>query len=157
MRLASVRRLMGRSSPAASSTEATWSTPASPSAPAFGLPNLRDLDFAKAAVLVTLFDRLDSACAGERPLTAEERAGLDDVPDDRLGVARTVSIEIVKTALSTGMWPGHTQYGRTEGPRTKSGTLASPGGSLALTDWQRQLLGLPINPAPRWNFPVGDY
>lgn len=53
-------------------------TPASPSAPAFGLPNLRDLDFAKAAVLVTLFDRLDSACAGERPLTAEERAGLDD-------------------------------------------------------------------------------
>lgn len=52
--------------------------PAGPSASGPGLPNLRDPDFAKAAVLVTLFDRLDGACARERPLTANERAGLDD-------------------------------------------------------------------------------
>lgn len=113
----------------------------------------RTLTAAESEAAASHFDTVASLIRTE----FRERAGLADVPDDRLGVARTVSIEIVKTALSTGMWPGHTQYGRTEGPRIKSGTLASPGGSLALTDWQRQLLGLPINPAPRWNFPVGDY
>lgn len=86
-----------------------------------------------------------------------DRLGLDDVPADRLDAAKSVSIEVVKTAIATGMWPGHTQYGRAEGPRNKSGTLSAPGGALMLTDWQRTQLGLPVNALPRWNFPVGDY
>lgn len=124
------------------------------------------------------FATVDELVAAWRPLTAAERAaagsqldsvaaliradfqsrlGLDDVPDDRLDAAKAVSIEIVKTALTTGQWSGHTAYGRTVGARSKSGTLSAPGGSLMLTDWQRQLLGLPVNPAPQWNFPEGDY
>jgi hypothetical protein len=124
------------------------------------------------------FADVDELAAAWRPLTTAERVaagsnldavaalirrefsdrlGLDDVPADRMDVAKSVSIEIVKTAIATGMWPGHTQYGRTEGPRSKSGTLAAPGGTLALTDWQRQQLGLPVNPAPRYNFPRNDW
>ncbi|WP_019204579.1 Gp19/Gp15/Gp42 family protein [Tsukamurella sp. 1534] len=124
------------------------------------------------------FATVDELAAAWRPLTTAERVaaeshldsvaaliraqfstrlGLDDVPEDRLAAAKAVSIEIVKTAIATGMWPGHTQYGRTLGARSKSGTLAVPGGTLALTEWQQQLLGLPVNPAPQWNFPEGDY
>lgn len=124
------------------------------------------------------FATVDELVAFWRPLTAAERVaagsyldlvaahlraqfkdrlGLDAVPADRLDAAKTISMEIVKTALATGQWPGHTAYGRTVGARSKSGTLEAPGGSLMLTDWQRQLLGLPVNPAPQWNFPEGDY
>ncbi|AXC38090.1 head-to-tail connector complex protein [Gordonia phage Mulch] len=86
-----------------------------------------------------------------------ERLDLDDVPAGKLGAAKTVSVDVVKTALETGNWPGHLSYGRNEGPRGKSGTLAVAGGSLELLDWHRRLLGLPVNVAPRWNFPRGDY
>jgi hypothetical protein len=85
------------------------------------------------------------------------RLALNDVPPDRVSIAKEVSIEIVKTAIATGMWPGHTQYGRTEGHRVKSGILAAPGGTLALTDYQRRQLGLPVHPAPVSNFPRGDW
>lgn len=87
----------------------------------------------------------------------KERLGLDEIPVDRLDTAKSVSIEIVKVAIDTGKWPGHIEYGRTEGPRSKTGTLAAPGGTLALNDWQREQLGVPVNAAPAWNFPVGDY
>lgn len=87
--------------------------------------------------------------------------GLSDVPDDKLPAAKTVSIEIVKTALSTGRWPGHISYSitRTEGPRSKAdaGTFAKPGGSLELSDWHRSLLGLPVGAQPVWSFPKDDY
>ena len=87
--------------------------------------------------------------------------GLGDVPDDKVAAAKTVSIEIVKTALSTGRWPGHISYSttRTEGPRSKAdaGTFAKPGGSLELSDWHRTLLGLPVGAQPVWSFPTGDY
>lgn len=120
----------------------------------------------------------DELAAEWRPLTTAERAaatshldtvaalirsafadhlGLSEVPADKLTAARSVSIDIVKTALATGMWPGHTSYSRTEGPRSKSGTLASPGGSLTLSEWHRDLLGLPVRPAPAWCFPRDDY
>ena len=87
----------------------------------------------------------------------QDRLGLSDVPPDRTTVAKEVSIEIVKVAIATGMWPGHTQYGRAEGPRNKSGLLAVPGGTLALTDYQRHLLGLPVQPVPVYNFPRNDW
>ncbi|MCA4997181.1 hypothetical protein HWD35_20880 [Tsukamurella tyrosinosolvens] len=87
----------------------------------------------------------------------KDKLGLNDVPADRLDAAKQVSIDVVKTALATAFVAGHTQYGRAEGPRSKSGTLAAPGGTLALTDWHREQLGLPVNPAPAWHFPVGDY
>lgn len=83
--------------------------------------------------------------------------GTRDVPADRLPAAKTVSLDIAKTALTTSIWAGHLVYGRTEGPRAKSGTLAAAGGSLTLLPWHRELLGLPVNPEPRYNFPVGDY
>ncbi len=117
----------------------------------------RTLTTAEGAAAESHLDSVAALIRGE----FTDRLGLDDVPADKLPAAKTVSIEIVKTALLTGRWPGHTSYniGRTEGPRAKtdSGTLASPGGSLELSDWQRTLLGLPVNPAPRWSFPKGDY
>ena len=99
------------------------------------------LDTVAALILAEFKDRLD----------------LDEVPQDRQAAAKSVSIDVVKTALATAFVPGHTVYGRTEGPRAKSGTLAAPGGTLTLTDWHREQLGLPVNPAPAWHFPVGDY
>lgn len=59
--------------------------------------------------------------------------------------ARTVSIEMVRAAIETGAYVGHVSYTRTEGPRTKSGTLINPGGLLVFTDWHREQLGLPIH------------
>ena len=124
------------------------------------------------------FATADDVAAAWRPLTAAEsvaagyqlstvaalirgeflnRLGLQDVPPDRLDIAKGVSIDIVKVAIATGMWPGHTQYGRAEGPRNKSGLLAAPGGTLALTDYQRRALGLPVHPTPVGNFPRNDY
>lgn len=127
---------------------------------------------------MTAFATVADVAAAWRPLTAAEqvatasqldsvaalirgeflaRLALDDVPPDRVGIAKEVSIEIVKVAIATGLWPGHTQYGRTEGHRVKSGLLAVPGGTLALTDYQRRQLGLPVHPVPVSNFPRDDW
>ena len=109
-----------------------------------------------AAEQVDAQSKLDSVAAIIRG-EFQARLGLDDVPDNQLASAKEVSIEIVKTAISTGIYPGHTQYGRTEGHRVKSGTLAAPGGTLALTDAHRRQLGLPVQPSPKYNFPRGDW
>lgn len=99
---------------------------------------------------------LDTAAALIRA-EFKDKLGLDDVPEDRLSAAKSVSLDVVKTALSTSAYAGHLVYARTEGPRAKSGTFAAPGGTLTLTDWHREQLGLPVNPAPSWHFPIGDY
>ncbi|MGW8936178.1 Gp19/Gp15/Gp42 family protein [Gordonia terrae] len=57
--------------------------------------------------------------------------------------ARTVSIEMVKTAIQTGAYVGHISYGRIEGQRQKSGRLINPGGALVFTDYHREQLGIP--------------
>lgn len=59
--------------------------------------------------------------------------------------AETVSIDLVKTAMMTAAYQGHTSYSRGEGARTKGGTLANPGGALTFTDWHREQLGIPIH------------
>ncbi|WP_336793010.1 hypothetical protein [Gordonia malaquae] len=84
---------------------------------------------------------LDSAGVAIREAYREAR-GVDI--DDAHPAAVTVSFDMVRTAISTGAYAGHTAYSRTEGPRAKGGTLIAPGGSLELTDWHRKQLGLPI-------------
>ncbi|AZF93585.1 hypothetical protein SEA_EYES_8 [Gordonia phage Eyes] len=74
-----------------------------------------------------------------------------DISDDS-PAARTVSIEMVRTAIQTGAYIGHIQYARIEGQRQKSGTLVNPGGALVLTDYQRTQLGLPISAGPSYRF-----
>lgn len=101
-----------------------------------------------------------------RPLTSAER----DIAEQLLGAAarwirrnkpgiapddpdaRTVSIDVVSTAIATRAYVGHVSYTRTVGPRTKSGTLADPGGALTFSDWHRELLGISIHPQPRYHF-----
>lgn len=65
--------------------------------------------------------------------------------DAASSAARTVSIEMVRTAIETGAYVGHLTYSRTEGPRAKAGTLLNPGGLLVFTDWHREQLGLPVH------------
>lgn len=83
-----------------------------------------------------------------------------DIAIDHPG-AISVSIDVVKAALRTDVYAGHTSYSRsrTEGPRAKadSGTLSAPGGALAFTDWHKAQLGIPTRPQPKFNFPRGDY
>jgi hypothetical protein len=98
-------------------------------------------------------DRVAALIRGE----FRDRLGLEDVPDDRVPAAKAVSIDVVKTALATAFVSGHISYGRTEGPRSKSGTLAVPGGSIALSDWHRVQLGLPRGGRARGHFPIGNY
>lgn len=62
--------------------------------------------------------------------------------------AIAVSISVVKSAMSTEAYAGHVSYQRVEGPRSKTGTLATPGGSLVISDWHWQQLGLPTSAMP---------
>lgn len=98
---------------------------------------------------------LDAAAALIRD--AYKAAHGTELPADREEAAAAVSLDMVKTAIATGAYVGHLAYGRTEGPRSKSGTLAAAGGSLALLAWHRELLGLPVTPEPRYYFPRNDY
>lgn len=76
----------------------------------------------------------------------------DDNPN-----AILVSTSVVQTAISTGAYVGHISYSRTEGPRSKSGTLANPGGALVFSDWHKTLLGFPVNTQPSWRFDTNGY
>lgn len=80
----------------------------------------------------------------------------EPIADDHPG-AVSVSIDVVKTAMETGKYAGHTSYSRTEGPRARAGTLSAPGGSLAFTDWHKELLGISTRVMPVGNFPRDDY
>lgn len=84
-------------------------------------------------------------------------AGYPEFPVDREDAARVVTLDVVKVHFTTGPYAGHSTYTRVEGPRTKAGTFAGAAGRVDLTDWHRQLLGLPIHAMPRGNFPRGDY
>lgn len=64
------------------------------------------------------------------------------IADDDPG-AIAASVSMVRAAISTAAYAGHTSYARTDGPRTKSGVLQVPGGQLELTDYQREQLGIP--------------
>lgn len=77
----------------------------------------------------------------------ENVPGTVDVP-----TAKIVSIDVVGTAMSTRAYAGHLSYTRTNGPRTKAGTLVNPGGALVFSDWHKELLGIPINPQPTYYF-----
>lgn len=103
---------------------------------------------------------------GLPPLTSAER----DIAEQLLGAAarwirsqkpdiadgdpdaKVVCIEVVRTAMSTRAYAGHTSYSRTTGPRAKAGTLADPGGALVFSDWHKELLGISINPQPSYYF-----
>ena len=76
--------------------------------------------------------------------------GLAIADDDPTAIA--ISIDVVKTAMSTSAYLGHLSYQRVEGPRSKTGTLANPGGSLVITDWHWLQLGLPSTAMPEAYF-----
>ncbi|MFC0314489.1 hypothetical protein ACFQNE_02035 [Gordonia phosphorivorans] len=76
----------------------------------------------------------------EEWLEAKGSAIADDEP-----AAITASVSMVRAAISTAPYAGHTSYARADGPRSKSGTLLVPGGELELTDFQREQLGIPTS------------
>ncbi|AZV00737.1 head-to-tail connector complex protein [Gordonia phage Kiko] len=77
-----------------------------------------------------------------------------EIADDH-PTAVTISIEMVRTCITTGAYIGHLQYGRLEGPRQKTGTLVNPGGALVFTDYHRKQLGIPIIAGPQFCFDGG--
>ncbi|MFH5209267.1 hypothetical protein ACHIPZ_13835 [Antrihabitans sp. NCIMB 15449] len=97
-----------------------------------------------------LLDAADLLGAAGRWIRSELPEIDDNNPD-----AIFVSIDVVKTAMSTGAYAGHISYSRTTGPRTKAGTLANPGGALIFTDWHKKLLGISTGPAPQFYFGDG--
>ncbi|MDL9938687.1 Gp19/Gp15/Gp42 family protein [Gordonia sp. ABSL1-1] len=96
----------------------------------------RPLSSAEAALADTLL-----ASVGQQIRDRYQRVRNTPIADDD-PTARSVSIDVVKTAMTTGAYPGHLSYQRVEGPRSKTGTLASPGGSVVITDWHWRQLGL---------------
>ena len=82
--------------------------------------------------------------AGEK-IREEWRKAFGTEIDDDNPHAVTVSIQMVRECISTGAYAGHIQYGRLDGPRQKTGTLANPGGALVFTDFHRDQLGIPIH------------
>lgn len=92
---------------------------------------------------------LDSAAAWIRE--QYEKFHHAPIADDHPG-AISVSIDAVRNAMETGKYAGHLAYGRGEGPRSKSGTFAAPGGSLVFTDWHKEQLGIPTRPRPSFSF-----
>ncbi|AMS02929.1 head-to-tail adaptor [Gordonia phage MagicMan] len=81
--------------------------------------------------------------AAAEKIRAEYRKAFAAEIEQSNPAARTVSIDMVKTAIQTGAYVGHIQYGRIEGQRQKSGRLLNPGGALVLTDYHREQLGIP--------------
>lgn len=77
-----------------------------------------------------------------------------DLADDNAN-AKFVVVDVVRFALTNAKYAGHSSYSRTVGGVTRSGTLVDPGGSLVITDFHRQLLGISNNAEPQYFF--GDY
>lgn len=69
--------------------------------------------------------------------------------------AKYVVVDVVRFALANAKYAGHSSYTRTVGGVTRSGTLVEPGGSMVITDFHKQLLGISINAQPQYFF--GDY
>lgn len=91
-----------------------------------GRPPFSDDDKADADALI--------AAAGE--WIRERKPGIAD--DDP--AAHIVVIQVVRTAMDTRRYSGHTSYSKTVGGVTRSGTLANPGALLAFDDSHYQLL-----------------
>lgn len=83
--------------------------------------------------------------AAGKKIRDEYRDAMGAEIDDANPAARTVSIEMVRYAISTGAYTGHIVYNRGEGARVKGGTLVNPGGALVFTDHHRDQLGIPIH------------
>lgn len=66
--------------------------------------------------------------------------------------AKYVVVDVVRFALATGKHVGQTSFSRTVGGVTRSGTFVDPGGSMVITDFHRELLGISKSAAPSWNF-----
>nr|WP_260153031.1 phage Gp19/Gp15/Gp42 family protein [Hoyosella altamirensis] len=68
--------------------------------------------------------------------------------------AQLVAHDMVKTAIVTGRYPGHSSYQESAGGANLSGNLAIAGGALELTDTHRRMLGLPVaaGGTPKWFF-----
>lgn len=117
-------------------------------------------DLANAWRALTTAERTYAAqlldAAGQKIRDAYRGAFGVDIDDDN-PAAKTVSIDMVKTAIDTGKYIGHVQYGRLEGPRQKTGTLKNPGGALVFTDYHRQQLGIPITAGPVYRFADDDF
>lgn len=112
------------------------------------------------------FATRDDIPDGWRPLTAAEqidvlgkiaavshwiRQNRPDLPADD-AQAKYVVVDVVRSALSNAKHAGHSSYSRTVGGVTRSGTLVDPGGTLVITAFHRELLGISIAGAPQWNF-----
>ena len=60
-------------------------------------------------------------------------------------IARRVVIEVVRTALAApAEFAGHTSYSKTVGPWSKSGTVATPAGTLAFSEAHASMLGISL-------------
>lgn len=70
--------------------------------------------------------------------------------------AKYVVVDVVRFALGTAKYAGHSSYSRTVGGVTRSGTLVDPGGTLVITDFHKELLGISKVAVPRWKFGDGD-
>lgn len=92
--------------------------------------------------------------AGQRIRDEYRKAFGTEIAENHPG-AITVSIEMVRTCMSTGAYVGHLEYGRLEGPRQKTGKLVNPGGALVFTDYHRQQLGIPTTAGPEFCFDGG--
>ncbi|ROZ49381.1 hypothetical protein EEB13_05510 [Rhodococcus sp. WS3] len=69
--------------------------------------------------------------------------------------AKYVVVDVIRFALSNAKHAGHKSYSRTVGGVTRSGTLVDSGGSLVITDFHKELLGISKVATPRWNFGDG--
>lgn len=73
-------------------------------------------------------------------------------------IAQNVVVEVVRTAMAVSAdFAGHTAYSDTMGPWARSGTLATPAGTLHFTQAHEQMLGISSSPMPSGCFgdPVG--
>lgn len=108
----------------------------------------------------------DDISTGWRTLTAAEEVDVvskiaavsqwivDKKPDlaDGHPQAKYVVVDVVRAARTNAKYAGHTQYSRTVGGVTRSGTLVDPGGSLVITDFHKQLLGISLAIMPQYHF-----
>lgn len=115
---------------------------------------------------------VDELIADWRPLTDQERSraakalqlagilirrNVDmsylDVDDEREFIAREVSIDMVKAALSvTDDQYGKSSYSTSVGGIADSATLLNPTASLVLTLAHKELFGVGVTAKPSWNF-----
>lgn len=76
-----------------------------------------------------------------------------DVDDDRLVIARHVSIDMVRPIVTmTTETYGKVQYSTTVGGIADSATLANPSATLYFTAAHKELFGVGPATAPQWRF-----